>query len=667
MAYLAFDNHTLEDYPLARHKEFILVNATGAYCSSTIVNCNTRKYHGLLVAQQPQLNDQYHVLLSSLDETLIWKEQEYELSVHEYPGTVQPKGYQHLESFIYDRTPAWTYRIGELELKKSIVLGRENEQVFICYELVNTRGAVRLRLQPFLAFREAHAVRQANSLLNRKFQEVTNGIRFDPYDKYDPLYLQFSKKPQFTPVPDWYYNIEYHREQERGYDFREDLYVPGFFEFTLKKGDQLIAAAGLDAIEPKHLKKQFRQLVSEQPVRDSFEACLHAAADQFIIRREEETKIAAGWHWFFGAWGRDSFISLPGLTLSTGKPKVAKAVFDTIVDSMHEGLFSNTGSTGTEDYNSVDAPLWFFWALQQYAAHTGDISAVWERYSNCMRDILTYYEVGTRYQIRMLENGLITAGKEGIALTWMDAIVNGQPVTPRTGMPVEINALWYNAVSFALEAASHVGDKSFVKEWKSLPDRIRQSFLTTFWDEQKGYLADCVNGGEKDWSVRPNQVIATSLPYSPLPLKISQSVLQVVHDELLTPRGLRTLARWDVRYKGHYHGNQENRDRSYHQGPAWPWLLEHFAEGYLKVYGEEGVPVIQSLYEGFEQTLFEHGIGTISEIYEGEEPYRPEGTISQAWSVAALLRIHGLIRRYEQKDVVSGKKQRMQVAFSYKS
>jgi predicted glycogen debranching enzyme len=361
------------------------------------------------------------------------------------------------------------------------------------------------------------------------------------------------------------------------------------------------------------------------------------------------TWVVAGFPWF-GRWGRDTFIALPGLTLVNDDPKTCKAVIDSMVAGLKGPLFPNIGEGHDSAYNSVDAPLWFFWTLQQYADHTGDKKAVWDTYGRKMKMILDGFRKGTEFDIHMQDNGLIWSGIQGHALTWMDAMVDGKAVTPRIGLAVEINALWYNAIRFSMDAAGAAGDDKFIKKWEGIAEMIPASFTDTFWDEDRGYLADYVGAEGADWSVRPNQVIAASLPYSAIDEEIRMRVVDVVQKELLTPRGLRTLSPKNIHYKGIYFGSQPDRDKAYHQGTVWPWLFGHFAEAYLRIHGKEGVDYIHGLYKGFEAVMTEAGIGSISEVYDGDPPHLPGGTISQAWSVSELLRTNALIKKYSRKQ-----------------
>jgi predicted glycogen debranching enzyme len=527
-----------------------------------------------------------------------------------------------------------------------MLLALDDERLLVRYVLEEAHSPTIIRIKPFLAFRNIHKLAKANVFVDRKYENIDNGIKYRMYTGYSNLFMQFSKKPEYTHVPDWFYNIEYAKEQERGYDYQEDLFVPGFFEMPIKKGEAIVFSAGTSEKNPQTLKKLFDTEIKFRIPRDSFFNNLVNSAHQFIVRRENKTEVVAGFPWF-GRWGRDTFIALPGITLAIDDPKTCKAVLDTMAAELSGPLFPNVGHGNNANYNSVDAPLWFFWAIQQYAEYTKTKDKIWKEYGRKMLMILEGFRDGTMYNIKMQDNGLIYAGIQGKALTWMDAVVNGKPVTPRIGMPVEINALWYNAVMFALEVASLADAKSFVEEWTPLSCMIPAAFKETFWNKDKGYLADYVCGEFKDWTVRPNMVFATSLPYTPISDKIRQLVLERIQQELLTPRGLRTLTPKHPDYKGTYGGNQAERDIAYHQGTVWPWLLGHFAEGYLKVHEKSGLSMIKSLYDGFDAAMKEYCVGTIAEIYDGDPPHKACGALSQAWSVGEILRMRKLIEKVE--------------------
>ncbi len=641
--FIHFSKNNLNDLDFSLEREFLLANSAGAYCSSTIVNCNTRKYHGLLITPQSLSGDGRYVILSTLDEVILRGSNKFRLGTHRYPSIYDPEGYFFLNEFSYNICPEWIFRIDDIILKKEIILVKDDLKVLIRYTVIEAKNAFTMQFHPFLAFRNIHSLSKSNFDVMRELEYITGGIFIKIYPDFSGLFLQFSKKSEFVHAPDWYYNIEYNVERERGYEYSEDLYCPGYFATELKKGDQLVFSAGLTKSSSTKLNILFQSELGKGLSLENFDDCLQNSAKQFIIQRNNKSEIVAGFHWF-GQWGRDTFIALPGLTLSTGHPEIFKGVINTMIKTLKNGLFPNTCGDDHANYNSADASLWFFWALQQYAIHAEPVEKIWNEYGPAMKSILESYREGTRHNIYMDEDGLIYAGEPGFALTWMDAIVGGKAVTPRIGKDVEINSLWYNAVCFSLEAATFANDKKFISAWEDIPHKIIDCFADKFWNREKGYLADFVNGNYPDWSLRPNQIFAVSLPYSPLTDVMKKSILEIVRLKLLTPRGLRTLAPDDDNYHGVYSGNQKERDLAYHQGTVWPWLIGHFSEAYLKVYGESGKPFIKSWYENFSPVIFDYGIGSIAEIYDGDQPHKARGAISQAWSVAELLRVNEMLK-----------------------
>ncbi|NJL12299.1 MAG: amylo-alpha-1,6-glucosidase [Microscillaceae bacterium] len=649
MSYLDFDKEELVNLEYSLARETIRTNRSGSFASSTIVGCNTRKYHGLLITPLEAFKGERHVLLSTLDATIVQKENRFPLGIHKFPGGhFFPKGHMYVADFSMEPIPKITYRIGSLLLTREILLVQEEEQILVRYELLETPEPILMQMQPFLAFRNIHQLSQANMDASLDFGWVKNGVKLRMYAHYPYLFLQSSKAMEFVPAPDWHYNVEYPEEQKRGYEYQEDLFMPGYFELSLKKGDSFIFSASLKEAMPVGLKKLFDKQLQKRIPRNSYENCLLNSAQQFLLRKEDKTELIAGYPWF-EKWGRDTFIALPGLTLAIEDTSTCREILESKTAEIKGGLFINNGETSPPKYNSADAPLWFIWALQQYTLHTGQKHYVWERFGLHIQAILDAFRHGTEYNIQMLPNGLIYAGVEGEALTWMDSSMAGHNYTARIGCPVEINALWYNALCFALELAQQAQDATFEKHWKDLPPLIAHSFREVFWSDEKQYLADYVREEYKDWAVRPNQVFATSLAYSPLSEEQKQKVLEIVEDELLTPKGLRTLSPAHPDYKGLYEGSPEERDAAYHQGTVWPWLLGHFCEGLLKIYGPARLALVEEIYLGFEEEMWLHGLGSISEIYDGNPPHRPNGAISQAWSVAELLRIRQFIQHYRQQ------------------
>lgn len=644
MGYIKFDKTKLVNLEYSLSREIIRTNRAGSYTSTTIVNCNTRKYHGLLVCPVDELGGDRYVLLSSLDVTVVNNDSSFNIGLRKYKGDFyNPRGHKYLEDFDIEIIPVTTYRVGSVKLKEERLLVHYEEQYLARYTILEAGEPVKLQIRPFLAFRNIHHLTHANMCANTKFEYVKNGIKARLYEGFPWLHMQLSNDTEFIPVPDWYYGVEYIEEQKRGYDYSEDLFTPGFFEVIVGEGESVVFSASTQEEKPSGFKTKFTKTVKAKIPRNNFRQCLQNAAQQFVERRKGATLIVAGYPWF-GAWGRDTFISLPGLATAKHKLDLYTDVLDTQVQRLRKGLFPNMGSDENPAYNSIDAPLWFFWALQHYLKCGG--RDAWDRYGEAAKSIIEFYSTGTEHTIRMRENGLIYWDEPGKALTWMDAVVNGVPVTPRQGYDVEINALWYNAVSFALEMAQQANDKLFTGRFGYLPALIKKSFIELFWDERLGYLADYVNDTEgANTFVRPNMVIAASLPYTMLSTEQMKKVLDVAEKNLLTPRGLRTLSPRNPNYKGIYAGGQEQRDSAYHQGPVWPWLTGPFCEAWLRVYGSQGVAKVESIIYSFEEVMNEHGISTISEIYDGDPPHAPRGAVSQAWSVAEILRIIDILEK----------------------
>ncbi len=642
MGYIKFDKSKVVNLEYALSREILRTNRAGSYSSTTIVGCNTRKYHGLLVCPVDELGGDRFVLLSSLDVTVVNNERSFNIGIRKYKGDFfSPKGHKYIEDFETEIIPMMIYRVGGVILKQESIFVHYEEQFLMRFTILEANEPMKLQIRPVLAFRNIHQLTHANMNANTKVDFIDNGIKTRLYDGFPWLHMQLSDKADFIQVPDWYYGVEYPEEQKRGYDYVEDLFVPGFFEVKATKGDSIVFSASTKEEKPSGLKQKFSKTVTAKIPRDSFINCLKNAAQQFIEKRGSSTLIIAGYPWF-GAWGRDTFISLPGLALAKQRITLYTNVLDTQVARLKDGLFPNMGRLDNPAFNSIDAPLWFFWTLQKYLERGG--LDCWDRYGEAAKSILKAFRKGTGFNIHMRENGLIYADAPGKALTWMDAIVHDIPVTPRRGYVVEINALWYNAICFSLEMASDANDKSFIKEFGSLPDLIKKSFIDLFWNDKAGYLADYVNDAEgQNLFVRPNMVIATSLPYSMLDGDQMKKVLDVADKELVTPRGLRTLSPGNNLYEGACSGTQEERDRAYHQGTVWPWLIGPFCEGWLRIYGKQGVNKVRKLVYGFEEVMNEYGVSTISEIYDGDPPHAARGAISQAWSVGEILRIIELL------------------------
>jgi predicted glycogen debranching enzyme len=650
MSYLKFDKNQLVNLEYSLLREILHTNRAGSYCCTTLSGCNTRKYHGLLICPNELLDGGKHVLLSTLDATIIQHGAEFNLGIHKFQGDhYEPKGHKYIRDFDINTIPITTYRVGGVIFTMERVLVEEAEQVLIRYTLVDAHSPTKLRFKPFLAFRNVHTLSHSNLYANTKYQDSDRGISIKMYEGYPSLYMQFSKKPDYIHNPDWYYNIEYMKERTRGYEYLEDLFVPGYFEIDIKKGESIIFSASTFETQPEELKKIFTREVKNKTPRDTFFGCLRNSAQQFVVKTPAFTDIQAGYPWYMGRINQ-TLVALPGLSIALDNPELIAKIIDTNVARLRKGLFPKKWGRLGSDYDAADSPLWFFWTIQNLIDELGGLKEVWKKYKPAFIQILGAFKNGTDFNIHMLDNGLISADCTGVALTWMNAYSEGKPVTPRYGCPVEINALWYNAVSFALEMAQESKDKSFIQEWSALPGLIANTFVENYWSDEREYLADCWFNGIQDWTIRPNQVIAAALPYSPLSKEMKKSVLSLAKKDLLTPRGLRTLSPNNENYKGSYEGNEQEREEAIHQGTIFPWLIGFFIEGYLKVHKKGGLAFTKTIMEGFEEEMTQHCIGTISEVYNGNPPHTGKGAISQAWNIAEILRAYNLIDGYESNN-----------------
>lgn len=653
MGFLDFKKNELVNLSYSLTKEIIRSNRARTYASTTIIGCNTRKYHGLLVVPQPQIDDNNHVLLSSIDETVIQNDAKFNLGIHKYPGGIfEPKGHKYVRDFNTEPNYHIIFRVGGVLLKKEYLLVENEARLLIKYTLLEAKSKTKIQIKPYLAFRNYHSLSKSNFYADTSFKSIENGSSFRLYENYDKLNIQFSKKVEYTHFPHWNYNIEYQEEQKRGYDYQEDLLVPGMFEFEIKKGETVIVSAGINLANINRLKYKYTQEVKKRLPRNNMDNCLIHSAKQFFIHQNDKTEIIAGFPWF-GVWGRDTFISLPGLTCAVDNSGVTcQKVLNTMVKQNSNGLFPNIGTDKNASFNSIDAPLWFFWAVQNFYSNTNDAKKIWKLYAPTMQSVIEAYINGTNYNIEMHENCLIYGGNENVALTWMDAIVDGKPVTPRTGYNVEINALWYNALMFTSEIAKLNNKNKLSSKYSEIANNTKENFNKIFWDDKNEILADTINGDFKDFSTRPNQIFAVSLPYEILNSTKFKLVVDKVKSELLTPKGLRTLSPKNKNYKGIYCGNQKERDLAYHQGTVWPWLLGAFVDAYTKVYsGKSALKFIEKIYKNFNEDMMNHGIGTISEVYDGDPPHNSGGTISQAWSVSELLRIKKTIEKLKNNNI----------------
>ena len=626
-------------------REFLRTNRSGAYSSSTLVDCNTRKYHGLLVVPVPELDDENHVLLSSLDCTVIQHGAEFNLGLHKYQGNnFSPNGHKYIREYDATEVPTTTYRVGGVILKKEIVFQHYEDRILIRYTLVDAHSATTLRFRPFLAFRSVRQFTHENSTASREYSAVDNGIKTCMYAGYPDLYMQFSKKNEFIFMPDWYRGIEYPKEQERGYASNEDLYVPGYFEMPIKKGESIIFAASTSAIKPSAMKKLFDDEVADRVPRDNFYHCLVTAAHQF--HRKEKNKdryLMAGYPWF-KCRARDTFIALPGLTLAIGEIDYFEKVMKTAERDLRAFMSDKPTSGKIYEIEQPDVPLWAVWAMQQYAKEVGR-DRCFEMYGKLLQDIIKFILDGKHPNLRLDDNGLLYSNGRDKAVTWMNSTANGKPVVPRSGYIVEFNALWYNALKFCASMAAEKGDVKGAENVEAIAAKVKDSFVDTFLNEY-GYLLDYVDGNMMDWSVRPNMIFAVAFDYSPLNQQQMKSVVDICTRELLTPKGLRSLSPKSGGYNPIYVGPQTQRDYAYHQGTAWPWLGGFYMEACLKLYKRSRLSFIERQLVGYEDEMDYHAIGTISELFDGNPPFHGRGAMSFAMNVAEILRTLKLMEKY---------------------
>ncbi|VEI54920.1 glycogen debranching enzyme N-terminal domain-containing protein [Capnocytophaga sputigena] len=642
--YLSFKKDQLINLEYSLAREFLGTNRGGGYCSSTLVFCNTRKYHGLLVVPIEKFRGKNYVMLSSLDETILQHGRDFNFGVHKYEGTYEPRGHKYIVDISYEKAFTVTYQVGGVLLKKEILMMHNAPQVLIRYTLEDAHSATLLRLNPLLAFRDIHSLSKQNPVANTQVEEVDGGVRAKLYPEFPYLYMQLSKPANFGGAAYWNNNIYYTKEKERGYDFQEDLLSVGAFEVSLKKGESIVFSASLEEAKSKNLAKDFTKYLKERADRNSFEECLQYTASQFIIQKAGETRIKAGYHWY-DSTTRDTFIALPGIALSGSTAKIFDEVLQSALKYCYNGRFARDISTHiVNPVFDADTSLWFFWTLQQYEKETTRTKKqIWKEYGETLKAILNAFKSREHKTMRMDDNGLIWSDDLSRPLTWFNAESNYGAIVPRNGYVVEVNALWYNAVCYALELAKDAKDKTFLSEWGTMPETIAESFNQIFWIESEKYLADYANHTHQNTEVRPNQLLACALDYSPLSEKRQRKVLAIITQELLTPKGLRSLSPESPRYEGESVGNVFVRDKATFNGSVHPWFVGFYVEANLKLFGDTYIPDGKAFLENFEEEINTHGVGLISAIYDGNPPFNPRGCISNAKNVAEILRAQWLL------------------------
>jgi len=673
---IVFNKNVCHDLSKATEKEWLETNRIGGYVSSTIIGANTRRYHGLLMAAtKPPLGRT--LLLSKLEEFLCINGKEYPLSTNIYPNTVYPEGYKNLVQFSLNPFPTFEYSFNGIDIKKTVFMVHGENTTVILYQM-NCRDErtfnLTLKARVMVAFRDYHWLTHENPAFRTDYKILANGgICLQPYEGFTPMYL-FHNAEAMDNASFWYKNMEYPMEKERGLEYHEDHFSPFALHFDLNKGKDCHVVAStneyskLDAYEllKKEIslrKKEDRSLmleVSDTGLQPQFQVpgsqqgeakniaklckSLLTVSSSFIVKRENDKKsIIAGYHWF-GDWGRDTMISLPGLTLVQGRFEDAREILLSFAQYISKGMIPNRFPDYGEmpEYNTVDASLWYIQAVYQYLRFAKDVKTIREDFYGVLKEIIEYYRKGTRYNIHADADGLIYAGAAGVQLTWMDAKIGDWVVTPRMGKAVEINALWYNALKIMSFLAREMDFNNESRDYDILAQKVRKSFNGAFWIEEGQYLYDYINGETKNAAIRPNQILAVSLPYSMLPKTRQRNVVEIVKEHLLTPYGLRSLSPKDRDYIGRYCGNVYERDGAYHQGTVWAWLIGPYISAYAKAYAgnKDTLDYIKGLFIPFYGHLYEAGLGTVSEIFDGDQPHTPRGCISQAWSVAEILRAY---------------------------
>lgn len=642
MAYYQLEKSQLVNLEYSLYREILRTNRAGSYCSTTIIGCNTRKYHGLLVCPLEHLGGKQFVLLSALDVSIVQHDQEFNLGIHKFQGShYEPKGHKYLTGLEVDDIPKRYYRVGGVIISTELVLVEKEKQLLFKVTLEDAHSDTKIRFKPFLAFRNIHELTYRNLNANTRYMPVPNGVSFKLYEDFPALNLQSSKETEFIPVPDWYMGVEYLKEQNRGFPYKEDLFVPGYFETDIRKGESIVMSASTSEAKPNGLKAKFTREIKKRIPRDSMINNLLNSGQQFLLDRGKDVRLMAGYHWY-DERHRDTLLSLPGLSVYQEDKTAYRSILEYIAKEIEQKYLDSNKTLLNRD---IDVPLWFFWTLNECQSNCNQ-EDLWSKYKSVMQAILDHYKSLSQTTMYMDDSGLLYAKKAGVPLTWMETIVDDEPVTWRPGFTVELNALWYNALMTFGEFAKNAGEEKIGTPYLELAEKVKKAFVPAFWNEESECLFDYVDGDYKDSSIRPNQLFAAALPYSPLTIEERKAIVDVVKKELLTPRGLRTLSPQDPKYKGVYEGSQRQRDAAMHQGTVYPWLTAFFANAYLDIHKQGGLSFVKRILEGFEEEMGNHCIGTISECFNGNPPHVGKGAVSMAWNVAGVLQIIYLIEKY---------------------
>ncbi|MDD6701278.1 MAG: glycogen debranching enzyme N-terminal domain-containing protein [Bacteroidales bacterium] len=644
MSYLKFDKNLMINLEQSLPKEMLRTNMSGAYHCTTIVGCNTRKQHGLLVLPIPEMDDKAHVLLSSLDESVIQHGASFNLGLHQYGDDVfSPNGHKYIREFNCESVPKLTFRVGGVIMTKEKVFISHENRILIRYTLLDAHSSTSLRFRPFLAFRDANSLVIENNRYNSEIRHERNGVSSCMYEGYPRLYMQFNKEAKWVDDPHWYKGIEYYKDRDRGLPYKEDLWVPGYFELPIKKGESIIFSASTYEADPSEFEQTYENELKTRTCRTSFYNCLKNAAKQFYLKQGDKMYIMAGYPWY-NVRCRDELIALPGCTLAIDHEEDYHHILSTLLEALHRNIEQGEKDRVINEIDLPDIPLWTIWAIQQYRRYSekGKCS---ERYLEEVKYLVEKIRQGGINNLKLETDGMLSSAGIDKPITWLSASIGGRPIIPRTGYILEFNALWYNALQFLISMLEERGEEGeYVDGLRSLSDRCKEAFKATFINEA-GYLYDYVNGTYTDLEVRPNIAIAIGLEYSPLDRKQRKKALDFCTRELLTPKGLRSLSPKSHAYRPVYVGNPEEREYTVHQGPARPWLFGFYVDAYFKVFGVSGLSFIERMLIGYEEEMSEGCIGSLSELYDGNPPYAGRGAVSTAKNVGEIICTIRLVNR----------------------
>lgn len=637
MSYLKFDKSLMINLEQSLPKEMLRTNKSGAYHCTSIVGCNTRKQHGLLVIPIPEMDDNAHVILSSLDETVIQHGAPFNLGIHQYGDNIfNPNGHKYIREFSCETVPTLTYRVGGVILTKEKVFISHENRILIKYTLVEAHSPTTLEFRPFLAFRNANDLCIENSAIDSSAKPVKNGISACLYDGYPELFMQFDKDARWIADGHWYKGIEYYKDRDRGIPYKEDLWVPGYFRVPIKKGESVIFSAATFECDPDDFRRTYNDEIKTRTSRTSFYNCLKNSAKQFYLKNDSGMYIMAGYPWY-NVRARDMLIALPGCTLAIDHRQDFRLILDSFIDALRKLITSGEKDRMIHEIDLPDIPLWTIWAIQQFR-HYEETGTCRKIYGDTVRFLIDAIRNGNIGNLFLNENGLLSSDGSQKPVTWLSASVDGRPLIPRSGYIVEFNALWYNALRFLLSLYEHDNfDPAYFAEIRLLAEKAGSSFTNTFLNPS-GYLYDYVDGSYTDLEVRPNMAIAVGMEYSPLDRRQRKQVLDFVTRELLTPKGLRSLSPKSFAYSPTYTGDPLRRELAVHQGPARPWLFGFYADAYFKVFGLSGLSFIERMLIGYEDEMTEGCIGSLSEMYDGNPPFTGRGAVSTAKNVGEILR-----------------------------